>query len=143
MFHFGILFQNQPDGSLLTGDPRNNEEGCIVDIWNDQEDVYFKRMNASLLSKGLILPYQRKEETEHVKTVEESTDEELLELVNSKFFTFQSKLNSINTIPVLFRILEVARQAEKSEKIIKLVEARLAEVQGNEYTAPTVIEIEK
>ncbi len=34
----------------------------------------------------------------------------------------------------MFRILTIARENEKSEKLIKVIEARLAEIQQNDYS---------
>lgn len=126
-------FREEPSSTLLTGDPRRNDESCIIDVWSEQEDVFFKRMNRAHLSNGTLLPYQRPVEIEHVRTFEESTDEELTTFLGSKYFTIQNKLNHVNTLPVLFRLVEIARQHDKSEKIIKLIEGRIAEIQSAEY----------
>jgi hypothetical protein len=49
------------------------------------------------------------------------TDEELTQIINSKFFTFNNVLNNTDTVAVLFRILNLARDLEKSDKIIKVI----------------------
>ena len=128
-------YEDKPKGVLLTGNPRNNDESCIVDMWSEKEVGFFKRTNKSLLDTGAVLPFTRPVEEEKPKTFEESTDEELLKFLGSRYFTIQNKLNKITTTPVLFRLVDLAREAEKSEKIVKLVEARISELQEAEYTA--------
>jgi hypothetical protein len=132
-------FSDSPIGVLLVGDPRKNDEGCIIDTWSEKEDVFFRKMNSLHLSSGTILPYTRSEKPKE-KGIEEATDAELVELLNSKFFTLQNKLNSINTVPVLFRLLEKAQEIEKSDKIVRAIEARISEVQTNEDTPQPMVE---
>jgi len=126
-------FQDAPVEIILKGSPARNEEGTIVDVWSDKEDVFFNRVNAKLLKKGLLLPYKRPEAPAPVeKTIEQSTDEELVAIVNLKFLALQAKLNKIDSSVVLFRLLDIARENEKSEKIIKAIEARISEIQVSE-----------
>ncbi len=126
-------FQDAPVELILNGFPARNDEGCIVDVWSDKEDVFFNRVNAKLLKKGLILPYNRPEAPVQVeKTIEQSTDAELVEIVNLKFLALQAKLNKIDSSVVLFRLLDAAREQEKSEKIVKAIEARISDVQTAE-----------
>lgn len=119
----------EPVELIMSGDPKKNDGGCIIDTWNEKEDFFFRKVNATHLGNGTLIPYVRKEEV-HVKSIEESTDEELKQLLNSKFFTLQSKLNTIETAPILFRLLDLADEMDKSEKITNLIRARLSEVQG-------------
>jgi len=125
-------FENKPTGLLLEGDPRKAEEGCIIDIMNAEEDNFFRKRNANHLREGAVISYARTE-AEKERTVEEYSDEELTEIINSKFFTLQNVLNNTDSIPVLFRIKNLAQEQEKSSKLIKVIEARIAEVQAEEF----------
>lgn len=125
-------FENQPVGMILEGDPRKGDESCIVDIWSKEEDFYFKSKNKRHLQTGDVISYERKQE-ERERTVEEYSDEELSAIVNSKFFTLQNVLNNTESIAVLFRIKGLAQEMEKSDKLIKAIEARISEVQANEF----------
>lgn len=128
-------FESKPIEIILKGNPKAKEEGCIVDIWSVKEDVFFTRINAKLFQKGILLPYARPEAPVNVeRTIEQSTDEELQTMINSKFLGLQAKLNKIDSIPVLFRIRGLAEDMEKSEKIIKAIEARISEVQTSEIS---------
>jgi len=125
-------FENQPVGLILEGNPRKNDESCIVDTWSPEEDFYFRSKNKRFLETGTIIPKTRKAEVRE-KTIEEFTDEELQTLINSKFFSLQSALNSTNSIAVIYRIKNLAQDMEKSEKLMKAIDARLSEVQANEF----------
>ena len=125
-------FSNQPAGVLLKGNPRNKDEECIIDVWSEKEDVFFKRMNARLFKIASIIAYERPE----VETLSEeddinsSTDEELVTILNSKYLAFSSSVNKITSEGALFRLLGLARENEKSEKYIKFIELRLATIQN-------------
>ncbi len=125
-------FENKPVGMLLEGDPRRAEESCIIDIWTPEEDYFFKNKNKTHLQTGDVIVYSRKQE-EKERTVEEYSDDELKEVISSKFFTFQNVLNNTESIAVLFRIKNLAQEMEKSDKLIKVIDARISEVQAEEF----------
>jgi len=125
-------FENKPVGMLLEGDPRQGDESCIVDVWSVDEDFFFRTKNKLHLTTGDVIVYARKVE-ERERTVEEYSDEELKEILGSKFFTLQNVLNNTNSVAVLFRIKNLAQEMEKSDKIIKVIEARISEVQAEEF----------
>lgn len=124
-------FSDTPTGVILEGDPKKGDMGTVIDVWSEKEDVFFRRMNFNHLNTGTMIPYSRVEVKEE-KKVEQSTDEELKVLLSNKFFALQSKINGIDTIPVLARMLDMARDMGKSEKITKLIEARITEIQNPE-----------
>lgn len=125
-------FENQPIGLILEGDPRKEAESSIVDVWTEEEDFFFRNRNKRSLQIGEIIAFARKTE-EREKTIEEYSDAELTTVINSKFFSFQNTLNSATSLAVLFRIKNLASDLEKSEKIMKLIEARISEVQASEF----------
>jgi alpha-L-fucosidase len=125
-------WENKPTGILLEGDPRKGDESCIIDIMTPEEDNFFKKKNAIHLREGSVITHVRSTE-EKVRTVEEYSDDELKDILNSKFFTIQTTLNNTSSIAVLFRIKNLAHEMEKSDKLIKVVEARISEVQAEEF----------
>ena len=135
-------FENQPIGTILEGDPRKKDESCIVDVWSPDEDFYFRSKNKRNLETGHIISYVRKEEVKE-RSIEEYSDEELTTIINSKFFTLQSILNSTSTVAVLFRIKNLAHELDKSEKLIRAIEARISELQAEEFKPlPKVTNVE-
>ena len=122
-------FTNQPAYAILTGDPRRKDEHSIVDVWTQREDAYFRRNNQRHFEKGIIIPFTRPEKLETETPIEQFTDEQLKEIVSSRFLALQAKLNKIETIPVLFRMITIAEELEKSSKIIDAIQARISELQ--------------
>ena len=86
-------FNNVSVGLLLSGDPRQKDENSIIDIWSKKEDVFFRRMNSKHLNQGVLIPYTRKQEVTKEPKFEQSSDEELIELLNSPFFFLILVLN--------------------------------------------------
>jgi hypothetical protein len=118
----------EPDGLILEGDPKKLEESCIIDTWEDKDDVFFKRMNKKHFETGTLILFERPVE---IKPSEEEllnamTDEELTALLGEKFFGFQATVNKMTSQAPLYRLLTLARNLDKSEKIIKFLEGRLA-----------------
>lgn len=128
----------EPEGKILFGDPRKKDETCIVDVWDVQQDLFLRRMNKRHFDKGNIITYIRpnsKEELSH----KEITDEQLRDLLDArrnKFLTFQHKVNEFVDIAPLLRLRDLAEDEEKSEKILKCIDAKISELQEKEYTRP-------
>lgn len=126
----------KPMDVILRGNPKKKEEDSIIKVWDEKEDIFFKRVNKSHFLKGVLIPYELPQDVEPVKTVEQSTDAELAEIINSKYMALVSKLNKIESIPVLFRMVGLAEEMEKSEKITSAIQKRISELQTAEYIAP-------
>lgn len=124
-------FLNKPDDKLMSGNPAANEEGCFFDVWSEQEDAFFKRMNANHLKDGVLIPYDRAKQpvTVEVNKYNVMTDEELDELLNSPFFTLQSALNKMTSPAPVYRLKVIAEAEEKSKRLIEVIDARLAELE--------------
>jgi hypothetical protein len=122
-------FSDQASELLLEGDPKKEDSRCIYDVWTTKQEVFFRNRNKSLISLGVLKEYVRSNAPKP-RTLEDSTNDELSEIINSKFFTLEAKLNKINSVAVLFRMISLAHELEKSDKIVKAIEARLAEVQS-------------
>ena len=134
---------NKEVGVILYGNPREFDDNCIVDIWSEQELVFLKRMNKRHFETGTLIEYKRPDDEVKTPPVEASSDEQLIEIINAPFLKLQHVLNATDSIPFLFRIKYTAPELEKSEKIIKAIEARISEVQAKEYASiPSALETE-
>jgi hypothetical protein len=122
-------FSEQITGYLLYGDPKRGDESCFIDMWSERDDLFFRKSNRVHFEKGYLMETVRKHEEPVETPIEQASDETLKGIINMKFLALQSKLNKIKTEAVLLRILDLAREMDKSEAIIRAIEARLTEVQ--------------
>jgi hypothetical protein len=120
-------FSETPVGLILETNPKFPGRD-IVDVWSEKEDVFFKRANKRQFDQGNIIPHTRPEIVNEEPKIESYSDEKLTEIVNSKFLTLQSILNKVETEAVLFRMITIAKEQEKSVKIVGAIEARLSEI---------------
>lgn len=118
-----------PEGTIMEGDPSTNEGTCLFDVFSEQEEYFFKKMNKRHFDEGRLIEYSRANEEPKERTIEEYSDEELRIIINKPFKALENTLNSTNSVATLFRILTLAQEMEKSGKVINHIESRLAEVQ--------------
>lgn len=127
-------FENRPEGLILYGDPRNHEDECIVDVLSEDEDYFFRNKNKRHLQTGDIITYTRSTE-EKERTPEEYSDDELKDVISKPFFSIQKLLNDTESVALLFRVKNLAQELDKSDKVMKAIEARIAEVQKKEFSS--------
>lgn len=118
-----------PEGIILEGDPRKNEPKCLFDVFTEQEDYFFKKMNKSHFDEGRLIEYSRQNDKPRERTIEEFSDVELRDIIAKPFKALENTLNSTNSVATLYRILGLAEEMGKSAKVIRYIESRLAEVQ--------------
>ncbi len=135
LVHYWDNFTETPAETILQGDPKRKDESCIVKVWTEREDAYFKRMNNKHFKAGILVPYAiPADQAPAEREIEQSTDEELKAIVSLKFLALQAKLNKIDSEAVLYRMIGIAEDLDKSEKITNAIKARISEVQAAEYT---------
>lgn len=118
---------------VFRGDPRRGDE-AVYDVFSDHERIYFERMNRRLFQTGDLIEYTRPEALQEVKKpVEQYSDDELKEIINARGFALGAALNKIDSVAVLFRIQSLATEMDKSEKILATINARISEVQSQEF----------
>jgi hypothetical protein len=138
-------FSGQPEGIVIEGDPSlpEDQEKITVCTWNVKEDVFFRRMNVTHFTSGNLreIPIpELPEEDIRPKSVNEISDEEILDLLNKPFLALKNRLNKFTAPAPAFRILKKAEDMEKSEKILDAIRARLSEL---EFVLPAKLEAEK
>lgn len=122
-------FNGNVEGQILRGDPKKNEPNCFIKLWSEKEDVYFKQANAEHFNAGRIIPYTKPME-ERKATVNEMTDEEMAAVINAKgFLKLQKVLNDMTSVAPVYRMLQIAEDNEKSEKILDAIRKRMGELQ--------------
>jgi hypothetical protein len=117
---------------ILRGNPKKKDEEAIVRTWSAKENSIFKRMNQRHFKKGRIVVMEEQEEVAPVKTIEQASDEDLSKIINMRYLALIAELNKIESIPVLYRMVELSKDLEKSSKITGAIEARMSELQTAE-----------
>lgn len=125
-------FLRKPVGILMKGDPRKQDAGCFIDVWSEQEDIFFRRSNSVHLETGTIIPYTRKREIPR-ETIESADDDTLKTIIEKKFMALQADLKKLDSLPVLFRLLTLAEDGDKSEKITAAIKRRISEIQERDF----------
>ncbi len=133
------VFTNQPVGMILEGDPRRNDQTAMIDIWSEKEDVFFRRMNRRHLADGTVVEYKRPDEGPRERTMEEWSDEELIALINKPFLALKAAVNKTESEALLFRMESLSEQMDKPESYMKLIRAKLSEIQ-KEPEQPSSVE---
>lgn len=125
-------FSNAPFGTLLVGNPRTPDATCIVDVWSPMEDAFFRRRNRKHLESGTLIQYERTSDATDIKPefMADASDEKLIELLGKKYLALITDLNKITSEVTIQRLITLARENEKSVKILAAIEARLSELQG-------------
>ena len=127
-------FTDEIDGIILVGNPKEHPNTSIVDIWSEKAEVFFLNANQKHFEEGTIIPYKKEDveqtEEERLNTL---SDEEIEVLLKSKFFTLSNAVNKMTAVAPVYRTLEMAKELEKSEKIIKFLDGRISEIQMKEY----------
>jgi hypothetical protein len=130
-------FTGEVEGIILVGNPKEHIRTAIVDIWTEKGDSYFRNANQKHFEDGTIIPYTKEKteptEEEHLNTL---SDEEIEVLLKSKFFTLSNAVSKMTAVAPVYRTLEMAKELEKSEKIIKFLEGKISELQMKEYELP-------
>jgi len=122
-------FLESPEGLMLYGE--EGSETSIYDIWNTKELRYFELRNKRLLETGYLIKYTRKEPTQEISNRKEAlTDEQLTKVLKDKFFTLQSFLADVDSVPVIYRMLVLAEELGKPAKTIDFIKSKLSDVQS-------------
>lgn len=119
-------FSGNPVGLLLEGTKGTDTE--VIDVWNEVEDLFFRRSNKKALETGTVIKIKREEKVEP-KTIEQYSDDELKEVINQRYAAFQKSLSAITSEAVLYRMQLLAEEMDKSERFIGSIKAKLADVQ--------------
>jgi len=140
-------FSGEPEEVILSGNPKGKDrESCIIDVYSGKEDMYFKKVNAVHFKQGELIEYDRVDqpvEPSEEDIVNSLSDEEMKKLLKSKFFTLQSTVNKMTSVAPVFRMVELGREIDASERYIKFLEGKLAELQEAEYAEFEQTEVQK
>lgn len=107
-----------------------NETNKWVAI-ESEEIMNFKMANKGMILDGVIVPMETP--TIDWDTPNALADEDIDELLKS-FLKLRSTLKMLDSVPTLQRLLERAKEQDKSTKVKGAIRERLQEVSGEEIT---------
>ena len=111
------------------GDQGISEDDITVTLWTEMAHDYFRRANQVLLQAGYITPFN-KEVTTAPPSVNEISDEELIEILNKKFFAMKAFLDKVTSpIPVL-SLLRLAEDMNRPVGTINAIKEKLSQLQA-------------
>jgi hypothetical protein len=116
---------------LISGDPKNTAASELeISLWTPFEVKYFEQFNKGLIEKGSLVLAQNRTEFK-VDYTNALSDEQLVELVTSPFFTMRKALRDITSETTLQRMLKTAKESNRPAKTVQEIELRLEEIQQN------------
>ena len=124
-------FDEKPEGVLLKGVRNGTDEETYIEIWNDKALAFFTRMNQSHFKAGRLVSMGAPPIPE--KSPNEITEEEIDTLLNSPFLSLKNRLPKFTDIAPVLRLLNRARELEKSEKLISHIESTMAAIELSKY----------
>jgi hypothetical protein len=131
-------FTDKPEGVILEGLPARADQldAQIVELWDPKSKLFFERMNKKHIDAGRLSLVKRETLPDVPQSPNVISDEEIDELLEAKFLALKARLDKFTTEAPVFRLLNRARDLEKSEKIIHHIEERLSQFQLSRYETP-------
>ena len=117
------MFPGDADGVLLS--PRGTNTVAVPK--NKLRD--FKNANKRLIIEGAIVPTE--EPSMDWETTNALTDEDVNELLKN-YMKLKSTLQTLDSLPILYKMIETAKEKEMSNKTISLINSRIAELEPEE-----------
>lgn len=115
-------FSGMPEGILLEG----NDDKSYIEIYDTKALAFFKKLNKPHFDAG------RLQEMKSVPTLQVSpnviSDEEIDTLLTGQFMTLKHRVDKFTSTAPLLRILNRARELDKSERLINFLEKRMADL---------------
>lgn len=121
-------FSEQPEGVLLEGDGINS----YIELWDAKSLVFFERMNKSHLDAGRVIKMEKVPEP-LPPSPNLLTDDEIDKLLEGRFPTLKAKTDKFTETAPILRIVNRARELDKSEKIVKYLEEKIAQLELEKY----------
>lgn len=121
-------FSEAPEGVLLEGDGKES----YIELWDAKQLVFFERMNRSHIEAGRVVKME-KTPIAPPPSPNQITDTEIDNLLEGKFVTLKSKVSKFTDVAPAIRLLNRARELEKSEKLILYLEETISKLELEKY----------
>lgn len=138
-------FTEEAEGIILEGNPTKADEidTQVVELWSTKSQLFFERMNKKHIAAGRLNLVKKAALPKAPPSPNIISDEEIDVLLNSKFLALRARLDKFTDSAPVFRLVNRARELEKSEKIIKHIEEKISQLQLKKYEVPGTAEVEE
>lgn len=128
-------FTEEAEGVILEGNPAKADEidTQVIELWTTKSQLFFERMNKKHIEAGRLNLVEKAALPKAPLSPNIISDEEIDVLLNSKFLALKARLDKFTDTAPVFRVVNRARELEKSEKIIKHIEERISQLQLLRY----------
>jgi len=133
-------FSDEPTGLILQGNPNHPAEleTQIVEVWDARQDSFFRKVNKKHFDAGRLVTLEEEPViSASPNSLSDAEMDVLLDGRQTRFLAFQNRLATFTDEAPIFRLLNRARELEKSEKIIKHIETRLFALQNSHFQSQT------
>jgi hypothetical protein len=122
-------YTGDKDGVFLSG---NNPYVSV-----ERDDLRdFKMANRKLLTEGQLI--ETEEPSVEWDVVNAISDEEIVELT-SNHLKLKSRLPQVTSVPILYKLLEEAKQKERAKRVINMIQARIDDLEEETDFANTIL----
>lgn len=121
-------FSEQPEGVILEGDGNSS----YIELWDARQLVFFERMNRKHLEAGRLIKMESAPEPP-APSPNAIPDSEIDKLLSGTFPKLKKRLEEFTETAPVLRVLNRARELEKSERIIKYLEEQLSQLELEKY----------
>lgn len=127
-------FTKEVEDVLLFSPPSGDMEAdtCFVELWSEEEHVFFKRANRKHLESGALIRFTKPRNTEIKQSANNMTDKELEELVVAPFMKLKKTVEQMTSEPAILRTIQKAEEADRPEKTMQFLRERLSLIQSGE-----------
>ena len=138
-------FTEEAEGVILEGNPGKADEidTQVIELWTTKSKLFFERMNKKHIAAGRLNLVKRESLPKVAPSPNVISDEEIDVLLNSKFLALRARLDKFTDSAPVFRLVNRARELEKSEKIVKHIEEKISQLQLKRYEVAETKEVEE
>jgi hypothetical protein len=123
-------FMNTPEGVLLQG----NDDDSYVELFDNKSLAFFERVNRDHIRAGRLTKVKTKPVPEPSPNI--ISDDEidvLLDGKKTKFLALKAKVTTFTEEAPVKRLLDRARELDKSDKLVTFLEQTLSDLQVQKY----------
>lgn len=115
---------------ILQGNPGDlGNKKQFIDLWTEEEVAFFEVSNEEAIKEGRVILWTKEVPREIEKSINNLSDEEIEELVNSPFIKLKNTVGKMTSEAAVHRVIRKAEEVERPEKTMLFLRETLAKLQ--------------